>query len=72
MTNQLAAAGRCRVRVLFGQNVIRSYAADPEIAARYAAAVSQRFIGFDVRVDDRATGLEPPVPCEQLWDLAPV
>jgi hypothetical protein len=60
------------VRVLFGQNVIRSYAADADVAERYASAVSQRFVGFDVRVDDLATGAEPPVPCEQLWDLAPV
>ncbi len=61
---------RHRVRVLFGRHVI-AYTADSELAERYAAAVRLRFVGFEVKVDNLATGHERPVPCEQLWDVAP-
>jgi len=62
---------RHRVRVLFGRHVIATYTADSELAERYAAAVRRRFVGFEVKVDNLATGHERPVPCEQLWDVAP-
>ncbi len=65
------AVQRRRVRVLFGQQVIATYSAEAALADRYAASVSRRFLGLEVKVDDLLTGKERPVPCEQLWDVAP-
>lgn len=74
--NATVAPRRRRVRVWFGSHVIASYCAEPELAARYAAAMDRRFAGLKVTneplpLDDAASAAPTPdLPNEQLlWPL---
>lgn len=62
---------RRRVQVWFGQHIMCSYTADPVAADRYAAAMARRFRGLRVTVDELTESGLRPLPCEQLWVLAP-
>jgi hypothetical protein len=73
--HQATLAPRRRVRVWFGSHVIADYSAEAELADRYVAAMSRRFGGLRITVDEIPVP-DPDVsartlPGELLWELAP-
>jgi hypothetical protein len=61
------------VRVWFGDHVIADYAAEADIADRYAAAMTRRFFGLKVTNDaaiPERTDVEP-LPGEHWWNIPP-
>lgn len=60
---------RRRVRVWFGSHPIADYSAEPELAARYAAAMKRRFAGLrvtDEPLDPPTSGSTPAPPAPEL------
>lgn len=58
------------VRVWFGQHVIASYVAEPELAATYANAMGRRYAGLKV-TNDPVPVADPnarPLPPRRIWD----
>jgi hypothetical protein len=69
-----AATGRRRVRVWFGRHVIADYRAEADLAERYVAAMSRRFVGLRITNDplpERDAGVGRPLPAARLWDVSP-
>lgn len=65
---QLQAARQRRVTVWFGHHVMFRHSAAADIAEEYADAMSRRFAGLRVEIDDEpADGLRP-LPCTRLWE----
>jgi hypothetical protein len=64
---------RRRVRVWFGEHVIADYQAEPDLAERYAHAMSRRFAGLRVTNDPVPPAGEPKpqLPGERLWEIPP-
>jgi hypothetical protein len=64
---------RRRVRVWFGEHVIADYSAEPDLAERYAVAMSRRFAGLRVTNDPMPAvdRLQDPLPGERMWDVDP-
>ncbi|GAB3768554.1 hypothetical protein BKA15_005332 [Microlunatus parietis] len=60
-----------RVRVYFGEHLLREYKADQAAALRYAHAIGRRFPGLLVTVDGQTVEGLAQLPCEQLWTLLP-
>ena len=60
-----------RVRVWFGEHLVAEYVASRAAADAYTSAMTQRFAGLLVTVDDEVSGRERPMPCERLWDTIP-
>lgn len=54
------------VRVWFGEHVIAQYVAEPQLAARYAAAMDKRFAGLKITNEPIL-----PLPSERLWGIPP-
>lgn len=70
------APRRRRIRVWFGSYVLATYYAEPELAARYAAAMDRLFVGIKITneplpPDDAVSAAPAPdLPSEQLlWPL---
>jgi hypothetical protein len=72
-TAAIETSQRRLVRVWFGEHVIADYRAEPDLAERYAHAMSRRFAGLRVTNDPlpQATRLPEPLPSETLWTVAP-
>lgn len=68
-----ASNERRRVRVWFGSHVIADYTAAPDLAERYAHAMSRRFAGLRITNDPMPLMARVPdtLPGERLWDIAP-
>jgi hypothetical protein len=77
MIQQVAeqTAERRHVKVWFGQHVIGEYVADPDAAARYAAAMDRKFAGLKITTDVVLPGETPvralPLPPDRLWGTTP-
>ena len=59
------------MQVWFGEHLMAEYAASPGVADAYQSAMTPRFAGLRVTVDDEVSGCERPMPCERLWDTIP-
>jgi hypothetical protein len=72
-TAAIETSQRRHVRVWFGEHVIADYRADPDLAERYAHAMSRRFAGLRVTNDPLppVSRLPEPLPSETLWSVAP-
>jgi hypothetical protein len=60
------------VKVWFGEHVIASYCAAPDLAARYAEAMDKRFAGLKITNEPVSKPGRPDLPGEQLWGTPPV
>lgn len=72
--NQDRPIRRRRVRVWFGNHVIADYRADADLAERYVAAMSRRFVGLRITTEEVPQPDPTPgraLPGERLWDLTP-
>lgn len=72
-TAAIETSQRRHVRVWFGEHVIADYRAEPDLAERYAHAMSRRFAGLRVTNDPlpQVNRLPEPLPSEMLWTVAP-
>lgn len=72
-TTSEAPTGRRRVRVWFGEHVVADYNAEPEMANRYAAAMSRRFASLRVTNDPMPAvdRLQDPQSGGLLWGNDP-